>query len=282
MIRVEQWAEIRRMYFVTGLSIKEIRRRTGLHRQTIRRALRAAEPPRYARRARPSKLDPFREEIHRLLRAEPRLPGRRMRELLQEAGYAGARRSWMTICARCDRCSCRAAHLPGGLATAPGRSASSTSGRHGGRFRSATGRPAAGTWSSPVCPTLARAAGALVFSREAPDLLHGIARLSGPARRPARDARLGPGGSPPRRRGPSDCHLRRLWASSNSAGVSSPRTTPRRRGSSSGCRVTWRQASSPAGASPTSWTSRRNWTAGSTSGPTSASTAPCAAARWTA
>ena len=40
MVDVEQWAEIRRMYFVAGLSIKEIARRTGRDRNTIRRARR--------------------------------------------------------------------------------------------------------------------------------------------------------------------------------------------------------------------------------------------------
>ena len=35
----------------------------------------SGEPPRYRRRSRPSKLDPFREEIHRLVRDDPRLPG---------------------------------------------------------------------------------------------------------------------------------------------------------------------------------------------------------------
>jgi predicted DNA-binding protein (UPF0251 family) len=41
VVDVEQWAEIRRMHFVDGVSIREIRRRTGLHRETIRRALAA-------------------------------------------------------------------------------------------------------------------------------------------------------------------------------------------------------------------------------------------------
>ena len=40
MVGVEQWAEIRRLYFVKRLSIKEIVRRTGHGRNTIRRALR--------------------------------------------------------------------------------------------------------------------------------------------------------------------------------------------------------------------------------------------------
>ena len=39
MVGVEQWAEIRRMHRVERLSIREISRRTGLHRKTIRRAL---------------------------------------------------------------------------------------------------------------------------------------------------------------------------------------------------------------------------------------------------
>ena len=49
MVGVEQWAEIRRLYFVKRLSIKEISRRTGHGRNTIRRALRSADAPRYRR-----------------------------------------------------------------------------------------------------------------------------------------------------------------------------------------------------------------------------------------
>jgi hypothetical protein len=88
---VEQWAEIRRMHFVERLAIKEIQRRTGRDRKTIRRALRSAEPPRYRCPPRPSKLDPFRDEIDRLLRSDPRLPGKRIRELIEELGYGGGK-----------------------------------------------------------------------------------------------------------------------------------------------------------------------------------------------
>jgi transposase len=72
---VEHWAEIRRMHFVDGVSIRGIRRRTGLHRETIRRALAAKNPPAYRRPKAPSKLDPFKEEIERLLRSDHRMPG---------------------------------------------------------------------------------------------------------------------------------------------------------------------------------------------------------------
>jgi transposase len=91
LVGVEQWAEIRRMRFVSGLSIKEIARRTGRDRNTVRRALRSSSAPRYRRRSAPSKLDPFKDEIHRLLRADPRLPGQRVRELIVPLGYAGGK-----------------------------------------------------------------------------------------------------------------------------------------------------------------------------------------------
>jgi transposase len=92
VIDVEHWAEIRRMHFVEGVSIREIHRRTGLHRETIRRALAAQRPPAYRRRVgAPSKLDPFKEEIERLLRAEHRIPNTRIRELIGELGYEGGK-----------------------------------------------------------------------------------------------------------------------------------------------------------------------------------------------
>jgi hypothetical protein len=91
LVEVEQWAEIRRMHFVCGLSIKEIVRRTGRDRNTVRRALRATAPPKYSRTPAPSKLDPFKDEIHRLLSDDSKLPGQRVRELIEQLGYAGSK-----------------------------------------------------------------------------------------------------------------------------------------------------------------------------------------------
>jgi transposase len=66
VIDVEHWAEIRRMHLVERLSIREIARRTGPHRETVRRALASERPPACRRRKRASaKLDPFKEEIER-------------------------------------------------------------------------------------------------------------------------------------------------------------------------------------------------------------------------
>jgi transposase len=89
VVEVEQWAEIRRMHAIERLSIKEIARRTGRSRVTVRRALRAEEPPAYRRGPVASKLDDHKQEIHRLLRAEPRIPATRIRELIAESGYTG-------------------------------------------------------------------------------------------------------------------------------------------------------------------------------------------------
>ncbi len=92
MLDVEQWAQIRRMKHVEGLSQREIRRRTGLHRDTIRRALASEKPPSYGPRPkRLSKLDPFIPGIEELLADEPRLSGVRIREEIEKEGYDGSK-----------------------------------------------------------------------------------------------------------------------------------------------------------------------------------------------
>jgi transposase len=88
---VEQWAEIRRMHFVEGLSIKGIARRTGRDRKTIRRAIRSPEPPGYCRSSGGSKLDPHREQIAALVRDVEGITNTRIRELITEAGYRGSK-----------------------------------------------------------------------------------------------------------------------------------------------------------------------------------------------
>ena len=56
MLDVERWAELRREHFVRGVSIKELARRTGLARNTIRAALRSDRPPTFRCPERPSTL----------------------------------------------------------------------------------------------------------------------------------------------------------------------------------------------------------------------------------
>jgi transposase len=92
LLGVEQWAEIRRMSKVERLSQREIHRRTGVHRDTIRKALASPEPPSYGPRSkRPSKLDPFVGAIEELLVDEPALSGVPVREELERLGYDGGR-----------------------------------------------------------------------------------------------------------------------------------------------------------------------------------------------
>ena len=176
MVGVEGWAEIRRLHFVKGLSIREIARRTGHGRNAVRRALRSDEPPRYRRPPRPSRLEPHKEEIHRLLAAEPRLPGVRVRELIVEAGYAGGQtilddylREVRPLFAPPPRTFQRTIYRPGELCQfdlwEPSRPIPVGHGQERRGF------------VVVACLGYSRAgAGALIFSKRAEDILWGVAQ----------------------------------------------------------------------------------------------------------
>lgn len=176
MIDVEQWAEIRRLHFVVGLSIKEICRRTGRNRSAVRRAVRADAPPRYERPPVASKLEPHKEEIHRLLRAEPRMPATRIRELIAEGGYTGAQtildvylREVRPLFAPPPRTFQRTTYRPGEICQfdlwEPSKPIPV------GHNQERRG------WVVVACLGYSRTgAGALVFSKSAPDILDGIVR----------------------------------------------------------------------------------------------------------
>jgi len=74
VITVEDWAEIRRLHRAEGVPIKEISRRLGVARNTVRSALAADRPPKYARRPRGSLVDAVEPQIRALLKEFPRLP----------------------------------------------------------------------------------------------------------------------------------------------------------------------------------------------------------------
>ena len=91
MVGVEQWAEVRRLHRVERLSIREISRRTGLHRKTVRRALAAAQPPRYERQVGGVEARSVQGVDLRAVGADPRIQSQRLREMASEIGYEGGK-----------------------------------------------------------------------------------------------------------------------------------------------------------------------------------------------
>jgi transposase len=74
VITVEDWAEIRRLYLAERMSIKAIAKRLGLARNTVRNAVRATQPPRYARAGTGSVVDAVEPRIRALLKEFPQMP----------------------------------------------------------------------------------------------------------------------------------------------------------------------------------------------------------------
>ena len=75
MLGVEDWAEIRRLYRAEGMPIKQVARVVGCSKNTVKRALAAAGPPRYERRmGGGSIVDAVEPRIRELLQAWPRMP----------------------------------------------------------------------------------------------------------------------------------------------------------------------------------------------------------------
>ena len=175
MLEVERWAELRREHFVRGVPIKELMRRTGLARNTIRVALRSEVPRAYVRTPGPSKLDPFKDEICELLRRDPRLPGVRVRELIEPLGFDGGKsivddylREVRPLFLK-RRTHQRTVYRPGEICQWDLWETSELVPVGHGQLRRA--------WVVVACLGYSRAgAGALIFSKEAPDVLWGMRR----------------------------------------------------------------------------------------------------------
>ncbi len=175
MLDVERWAELRREHFVRGVGIKELARRYGVDRNTVRRALRAVDPPRYQRPAAGSKLDPFKDEIHRLLKDDPKLPGVRVREEIEPLGFVGGKsivddylREVRPLFLKA-RTHQRTVYRPGEICQWDLWETSAPVPVGHGQLRRA--------WVVVCCLGYSRAgAGALIFSKEAPDVLWGMTR----------------------------------------------------------------------------------------------------------
>jgi transposase len=175
VVGVEQLAEVRRMKRVEGLSAREIGRRTGLARDTVARLLAAEAPPRYSRARAGSILDPFKDWICEQLQADPRVPSQRLRELALEIGYTGGKTVFdayvrevrprflvkrtfqRTVYRPAELIQCDlwepSRHIPVGY----------------GQTRRGWVVTCQSCWSRAF-------AGTLIFSKEAPDILAGLAR----------------------------------------------------------------------------------------------------------
>jgi transposase len=74
VIKVEDWAEIRRLHRAEGMPIKAIARRMGISKNTVKRALAAEEPPKYRRAGRGSIVDAVEPQVRELLEEFPDMP----------------------------------------------------------------------------------------------------------------------------------------------------------------------------------------------------------------
>jgi hypothetical protein len=277
VLDVERWAELRREHFVRGVPIKELVRRTGLSRNTVRAALRSDDPPVFRVPVRPSKLDPFKDEIHRLLEDDPKLSGVRVREEIEPLGFDGGKsivddylREIRPMFVRL-RTHQRTVYRPGEVCQWDLWETSVPVPVGHGQLRRA--------WVVVCCLGYSRAgAGALIFSKEAPDVLWGMTRcVWSLGALPElmvwdREGCLHAGGARPTQdyaRGAGGCR---------SAGTSASPPILRRKVRSSGCRGTWRRTSSPVGGSRTISISSRSSTRGSRR-PTPGRTRRCASVR---
>jgi transposase len=175
VVGVEQWADVRRMHRVERLSIRDISRRTGLHRKTIRRALAAETPPRYSRPAAASKLDPFKDWICEQLRGDPQVQSLRLREMAADLGYEGGKTIFDDYVRevrprfQVRRTFQRTVYRPGELVQCDLWEPRELVAVGHGQTRRGWVVTAELCWSRVV-------AGALVFSKQAPDILWGVGR----------------------------------------------------------------------------------------------------------
>ena len=104
MITVGMLAKIRRMHIRDQLGVREIARRTGLSRNTVRNWLRQKDvvEPQYPKRENPSVVDPWAEQLRAWLRADSHRAKRERRtalvlyQAIKQQGYPG---SYGRVCA---------------------------------------------------------------------------------------------------------------------------------------------------------------------------------------
>jgi transposase len=89
MYRVQDWAEVHRLFEREGWSKTKIAGSLGMSRNTVDRLLGLSEPPRYERSSAGSMLDPFRGSILMMLDTDAPAPATVIIEHLRRDGYGG-------------------------------------------------------------------------------------------------------------------------------------------------------------------------------------------------
>jgi transposase len=178
VVGVQQWAEIRRLVLVEGRSQREVARMTGLARETVARAVASEVPPRYARAPAGSKLDPFKDWICEQLRSESSMQSLRLREMAEELGYVGGKTIFDDFVRevrprfQVRRTFQRTVYRPGELAQCDLWEPRELVPVGHGQTRRGWVVTAELCWSRVI-------AGALIFSKQAPDILWGVGRCLG-------------------------------------------------------------------------------------------------------
>jgi hypothetical protein len=178
VVGVEQWAEIRRLVLVERRSQRQVAKSLGLARDTVAKAVASSSPPRYERAPVVSKVDPFKAWICEQLRADPSIPSLRLREMASEMGYAGGKSIFDEyVCEvrpryRVRRTFQRTIYRPGELVQCDLWEPREWIAVGHGQQRRGYVVTAELCWSRVI-------AGALIFSKEAPDILWGLGRALG-------------------------------------------------------------------------------------------------------
>jgi len=176
VIGVEQWAEIRRLYFVEKRSKRAIHELLGVHRDTVTRAILSDTPPAYSRSVPSvSKLDPFKDWICDQLAADATIQSLRLREMAWELGYDGGKSIFddyvREVRPRFQRARTfqRTVYRPGELVQCDLWEPRELIPVGHGQLRRGYVVTVELCWSRVI-------AGTLIFSKEAPDILAGLAR----------------------------------------------------------------------------------------------------------
>ena len=87
-MRTEQWQQIHALHAELA-SVRAVAARLGLHRRTVRKAVRSDRPPRQTAAARGSLIDPYRGWLLAKLEQYPELTAARLLQMLREQKYSG-------------------------------------------------------------------------------------------------------------------------------------------------------------------------------------------------